>query len=79
MAARPKPSDSGIEIMTMPAARSPSGSSVSSTSAIAMPKSMYSRDRRLATLRDWSKPFSSVMRAGTAVANRCHRCIDAGL
>ena len=37
---RPIASDSGIEIITTPAARSPSGSSVIATSAIAMPKSV---------------------------------------
>ena len=68
--AMPNASDSGIEIMTMPAARRPSGSRVSSTTATAMPKSMYSRSRRLATLRDWSKPSSSEMRLGRPSAQR---------
>ena len=68
--AMPKASDSGIEIMTMLAARKPSGSSVSSTTAMAMPKSMYRRSRRVATLRDWSKARSREMRFGRPAFQR---------
>ena len=53
---RPNASDSGIDTITMPAARQPSGSSVSNTSAMAMPKSRYRWFSRCDTLRDWSKP-----------------------
>ena len=55
--------------MTMPAARQPSGSNVSSTSAIAMPKSKYSRLSRERTFSDWSKPTSSLMRFGRSAEN----------
>ena len=48
----PMASDSGIEIITMLAARSPSGSSVIATSAMAIPKSVVSRLRRVATFSD---------------------------
>ena len=66
--ARPNDNDRGIETMTMPAARNPSGSSVSMTSAIAMPKSMYSRLSRELTFFDWSNPTSSLMRLGNSSA-----------
>ena len=55
--------------MTMPAARKPSGSSVSITSAMAMPKSTYRRLSRPLTFSDWSKPTSSLMRFGSSLAN----------
>ena len=64
MHARPKARDSGMETITMPAARRPSGSSVMTTSAMAMPKSEYRRSSRLATFSDWSKPHSRRMRPG---------------
>ena len=57
-AARPMASDSGMDSITMPAARRPSGSSVSATRLMASVKSKRSRESRWSTLRDWSKPRS---------------------
>jgi hypothetical protein len=65
-AATPVSSDSGIDTMTMPAARSPSGSRVTDTSTIAIRKSADRRLRRRATLRDWSKPRTSSTPAGNS-------------
>ena len=64
--ASPMASESGIEIITMADARRPSGSSVTSTSAIAIAKSSPSWLSRCATLRDWSKPRSRRTSAGSA-------------
>ncbi len=61
----------------MPAARQPSGSSVSDTSAMAMPKSVYSREGRELTLRDCSKPRSSLMRFGSPLSKRSTAAFDA--
>ena len=66
---RPIASDSGMEIITTPAERRPSGSSVSSTSAIARAKSPPSLPSRWATLRDWSKPRSRRIPGGSAFSN----------
>ena len=58
-------SDSGMDTITTSEARVPSGSSVSSTSPMAMAKSHPSRDSRASTLRAWSNPRASVTPGGS--------------
>ena len=52
------------DTITISEARKPSGSRVSRTSAIAMPRSRPSEFRRWATVSDWSKPRSSLISLG---------------
>ena len=70
---RPIASDSGIEIITTSDARQPSGSSVSSTSPMAIAKSMPRRVSRCWTLRVWSKPRSSRTLSGRLASKRSRR------
>ncbi len=60
-----------MEIITTVAARMPSGSSVSDTSAMAIAKSIPSLVRRWLTLRLWSKPRSMVIPSGRPCSNAC--------
>ena len=61
----PIASDSGIDTMTISEGRNPSGASVISTSASAMPKSRASRPSLRAMSLLWSKPISIAMSGGS--------------
>ena len=75
----PIASESGMLTMTIADARKPSGSSVSSTSRIAIMKSTPSRESRIFTFADWSNgrcmviPAGSSRSAASAVAQRRSR------
>jgi hypothetical protein len=67
--ANPISSDSGIDSITTPPARKPSGSRVTSTMASARPKSRNSRESRCCTFSACTKPRSSFTPAGRVFSN----------